>query len=346
MKRNVIFLNLVATSVFAAAAVAQVSPAQSGVSVTARDSADKSTTRSAVTLSTLDRTAVPLITETKETKVDANTTRQESVTQVRQNDGTYAPMQRTTSIERKVSDAVTQTSTEILETDRQGRTRASQQVNETVTKTPTGQESRAEVYQRDASGQLVLQSQSTATETKNPDGTVSKTRVENVADVNGKLVPKEQVEEVVTKPGTNQEAITRNIKSVDHLTGRLAVTAKETETVRRDGNTTRTETVVQKSTRSGWTVTDRITTTETRAPDGSTQRETVEVGRSLYSKSTGDDFESLVPKRKIVEREMKKPDGTTTLQRDVFHRDINNEWKPASFSSAVPGTPVSKGGEY
>ncbi len=44
-------------------------------------------------------------------------------------------------------------------------------------------------------------------------------------------------------------------------------------------------------------------------------------------------MEPLVPQRKIVEQEVRQPDGTTVLQRDVFHRDVNGDWKPESFST-------------
>ena len=78
----------------------------------------------------------------------------------------------------------------------------------------------------------------------------------------------------------------------------------------------------------------RTTTTETTAPDGSVTRETIEQGRSIYSEKTGDALqEPLVPQRKVVEHEVRQPDGTKVLQRDVFHRDVNGDWKPESFST-------------
>jgi hypothetical protein len=334
MKRNLHFF-FIAT--FAASALAQVK-------VIEQESADKTRSRTEIVRSTMDRTDVPLAVETKETKVDANTKRYESTTQVRLNDGTYAPMQRTATVERKVSPTLTEFSSEVQVQDRQGGIRQTRQVNESITKTVSGEQSKTEVYQRDSSGQLVLQDQTTAVTTKNADGTVSKVRVENGADINGKFVSKQQVEELITKSGSSQEAITRNIKSVDHLTGNFTVTAKETETIQRDGNTTRTETVTQKPGRTGWEVVQKTTTTETRAPDGSMQRETIEQERSLFTTRTGDSTEPLVPKRKIVEREVNKPGGTTVLQRDVLYRDVNGDWKPASFSLAVPGASESKGG--
>lgn len=309
-----------------------------------QESPDKSRTRTEIVRTTMDRTDVPLTINTKETQVDAGTKRYENTTRVRLSDGSYAPLQRSTTVERQVSPTVTTLSSDVQMQDRQGGVRQTRKVDETITKTDSGEKSKTEVYQRDASGQLVLQSQTTTAATQNPDGTVSKVSLENTADINGKLTPKEQVEEVVVKNGSGTESITRNIQSIDHLTGNFTVTAKESETVRLDGNTKRIETVVQKPGRSGWEVYQKTTTTESRASDGSKQRETVEQERSLFTTRTGDSMEPLVPKRKIVESELRNPNGTTIMQRDIFTRDVNGDWKPVSFSTANPATTETKEG--
>jgi hypothetical protein len=44
-------------------------------------------------------------------------------------------------------------------------------------------------------------------------------------------------------------------------------------------------------------------------------------------------LEPLVPQTKVVEREVRKSDGTAVLQRDVFHRDVNGEWVAETFST-------------
>jgi hypothetical protein len=339
MKYNVRFL-LVATASISILAMA----AQAQVQVTGQESADKSASRGAVAVTTMDRTVVPAIIETKKTEIDPNTTRLESVTQVRLNDGTYAQSQRATTVERKLSGGVTETATEIVERDRQGGTHATRQVNQTLVKTPEGSQRKTTEYTRDASGKLVLADVTTEVTKKNPDGTVSVERVEQTADINGKLVPKQQVAETITERGPNEKAISRDIKSVDHMTGQFAVTAKETSVVRTEGGTTRTETVVQQPGRTGWEVFGKTTTTETRAADGTVQRETVEQERSLFTKHTGDGFEPLVDRKKVVEREVRKPDGTTVMQRDVLYRDVNGGWKPASFAVGLPQETEEKPG--
>jgi hypothetical protein len=81
----------------------------------------------------------------------------------------------------------------------------------------------------------------------------------------------------------------------------------------------------------------RKTTTEKTAPDGSVTREIVEQGRSLYAVHTGDQLmEPLVPQHKIVEQEARNPNGIVVVQRQVFRRDVNGEWKQESFSTDQP----------
>ncbi len=58
------------------------------------DSTDGSATHSEVTINTPDRNIVPLIKESKDTKVDSTTQRTESVTRARLNDGSYFEWQR------------------------------------------------------------------------------------------------------------------------------------------------------------------------------------------------------------------------------------------------------------
>lgn len=322
MNRTFLSLTLV---IVAASASAQVSTTQ-------QPSDDKTTTRVEVTLSTMDRTVVPFVTDTKQTKIDAGTTRQESVTRVRTSDGGYAELERSTSVTRKTGANTTETSTEVVEKDRQGQSQTTRKISETVTKTPSGEQSRAVEYRRDSSGNMVLSAETTQRSTKNPDGSVSTVRVENEADVNGKLAPKQQIEQTVTTKSAGEKSITRTIKSVG-LEGRFTVTAQETETVTTQAGTTRKETVVAKPGRGGMVVAGKVTTTETRSSDGTVQREIVEQGRSLHSTYTGDRDQPLVPNRKIVESEVRKPDGSLHQERNVYRRDVNGDWKPVTFSS-------------
>jgi hypothetical protein len=80
-------------------------------------------------------------------------------------------------------------------------------------------------------------------------------------------------------------------------------------------------------------VTGKVTTTEKRGANGTVQREIVEQGRSLHSTYTGDRDEPLVANRKIVDSEVRKPDGSLHEERNVFRRDVNGDWKPVTFSS-------------
>jgi hypothetical protein len=130
---------------------------------------------------------------------------------------------------------------------------------------------------------------------------------------------------------------TASTRSVNHLSGQLDVTEESTTSTVADGATTRSDTVVRKPGRTGWEITGQTTTTETTAPDGSIHRETVEQGRSLYSRYTGNQLlEPLVPQRKVVERETHESGGRIVVQRDVFRRDVNGDWKAESFSTDLP----------
>jgi hypothetical protein len=143
-----------------------------------------------------------------------------------------------------------------------------------------------------------------------------------------------QVDQVAVNHGPNEQVITAETKTVDHLNGQLAVTAQETTSITTQGGVKRTDSVVREPGRFGWEETSRTTATETKGPDGSVSRETIVNGRSIFSTKTGNEMlEPLVPQTKIVEHEVHNPDGTTVLQRDVFHRDVNGGWTPESFST-------------
>lgn len=303
------------------------------VAVTEKESSNKSSSQSAISISTSDRDIVPLIIETKKQDIGANKQKTESVTRARLNDGTYFDWKTSNTVKEQESPTVTKISTQVVEKDRQGRERTQRSISETVTKTDSGEQKNAVVYTRNSSGNLVLNNEVNATTTKQPDGTVKTVTMEKVADVNGRLIPKEQTEEVVKEPSANEQLIVRTTKSYDHLNGDFAVSAEETTRVRTEGAQTQIESIVRKPTRTGFAVDAKINTKETRAPDGTVQRETIESSRSLYSKYTGESTEALVPQRKIVEREVRKPDGTIVLQRDVYRRDVNGEWKPQTFST-------------
>jgi hypothetical protein len=301
---------------------------------TSDQSAGNSASSSAVTINTGDRDIVPLIKESKETKVDANTQRTESVTRARLNDGSYFEWQRSTTVKKDTSPTQSVSSTDVVEKDRQGQTRVSQHADVSVSKSASGETDQTKVYKRDSSGQLVLDHVVDAAIVKGSGGAANTTSIEKTADVNGNLTLLKQVDQVAVNHGPNEQVITAETKTVDHLNGQLAVTAQETTSITTQGGVKRTDSVVREPGRFGWEETSRTTATETKGPDGSVSRETIVNGRSIFSTKTGNEMlEPLVPQTKIVEHEVHNPDGTTVLQRDVFHRDVNGGWTPESFST-------------
>lgn len=320
-----------------AAALAGAITASTQVVVRGTESSDKSTTSAEVSISTRDRDIVPFIQETKDTKVDATTERTESVTRARLNDGSYFDWQQSTTTRKELSPGNIVSSTDVVDKDRQGQGRVSRHTDETVRKSATGETDQTKVYTRNSSGQLVLNGVVDATTVKEGNGAVSTTRVEKTTDINGNLMVQKQVDEVAIDRGPNEKVITAKTKTVDHLSGQLAVTAEQTTSITTQGGTRQIESEVRTPGRNGWEVSARTTTTEVKAPDGSVSRETIEQGRSLFSSKTDNAMmEPLVPQRKIVEHEVHKPDGTIVLQRDVFHRDVNGDWKAESFSTKLP----------
>ena len=301
---------------------------------TSDQSGGNSASSSAVTVNTGDRDVVPLIKESKETKVDATTQRTESVTRARLGDGSYFEWQRSTTVTKDVSPSQSVSSTDLVEKDRQGQSRVSQHSDVTVSKSASGETDQTKVYKRDSSGRLVLDHVVDANTVKGGGGAANTTSVEKTADVNGNLNLLKQVDSVGVNHGPNEQVITAETKTVDHLSGKLAVTAQETTSITTQGGVKQSESVVRTPGRYGWEETSRTTTTETKAADGSVSRETIVDGRSIFSTKTGNAMvEPLVPQTKIVEHEVHNSDGTTVLQRDVFHRDVNGDWKPESFST-------------
>lgn len=318
----------------ALAAVAIAAGARAQVSVETTESKDKSATSSQVAINTGDHTFVPLTVSTQKTIVNAGTTRTESTTQARKDDGTYFDWQTTKSETKKLSDSDTEKTSQTVERDRQGAARVTESTTERITKSPDGTEhDTTSVYRRNSSGDLVIESQANAVSKTNPDGSISTTRLESRADASGALKPVERVDETTSKISSTESRTARTIQTFNHMDGGFTDSARDTTVVRKDGSATTTETVVQKPGPNGtWQNQSRITTTETVGPDGTVQREIVEQARPAYAPS--DQSEALVPQQKTVEHEVKQADGSTVTQREVLHRDINGDWKPDTFSTA------------
>jgi hypothetical protein len=314
-----------------------VATAPAQVVIRGTESSDNSATRSEVNITTMDRTAVPLIKERQQTKIDENTMRTETITRTRRDDGSYFDSQRSTTIKRELSPEVTEVTTAVVEKDRQGNDRTTGRTTESVVRNEHGETSQVKAYSRNSSGQLVLDRIVDANTVKSADGQAKTTRVEKVADVSGNIAVQKQIEETTVETSPNAKVTTALTRSVDHLTGRLGVTEEATTTARIEGGVKRVDTVVRTPGRLGWEMSGRTTTTEETAAGGSVTREIVQQRRSLFSTATGDQMlEPLVSQRKIVEHEARNPDGTVVVERDVFRHDVNGDWTRQSFSTDQP----------
>ncbi len=300
------------------------------------ESSDNSAVHSEVAIQTMDRMLVPLVKDVQQINSGA-TERTESVTKARLNDGTYFDWQRANTVKRQVAPDVTQVSTVVNEMDRQGGDHVIRDTTETVVKTDAGEKFEAKVYTRNSSGHLVLDRIIDASTFMNAEGQANTARNEMVTDVNGNAIIQQQKVETTVSEGTNEKVTTGLTRSVDHLTGLLRVTDNTSTIVRSDDGIKQTDTEVRTPGRTGWEVAKKTSTTETTTPDGSVTRETIEQGRPLYATYTGDQMmEPLEPQRKIVERQTRNPDGTFTVRREVFRRDVNDEWQRQSFSTDQP----------
>ena len=208
-------------------------------------SSGNSASSSAVTIDTGDRNVVPLIKETKDTKVDATTQRTESVTRARLDDGSYFEWQRSTTVKKDVAPGQSVSSTDVVEKDRQGQSRVSQHADTTVSKSASGETDQTKVYKRDSGGQLVLDHVVVANTVNGTGGAANTTSVEKTADVNGNLSLLKQVDSVAADHGPNEKVITAETKAVDHLSGQLAVTAQETTSITTQGGVKQTDSVVR-----------------------------------------------------------------------------------------------------
>ena len=308
-----------------------ISPAQ--VVIRATESSDKSAVHSEVVVQTMDRTVVPLVKDVQQTKSDA-TERTESVTKARRNDGSYFDWRQETTVKRQVAPSVMEISTVVNEKDRQGGDRVISGTTETIEKNKAGEKSEAKIYTRNSSGHLLLDRILDASTFTYADGQANMTRNEMVTDVNGNAIIRQQRVEATIDEGTNEKITTWVTRSVDHLTGHLDVTDKTSTTVRSDGGIRQIDTEVRTPGRMGWEAAKKTSIAETITPDGSVTRETIEQGRPLYATYTGDQLtEPLETQRKIVEQKTRNPDGTFTVRREVFRRDVNGEWTRQSFAT-------------
>ena len=325
----------ITTAVVITACTIPTKPVLGQFSESKQEAANQNTSVTKTIRTTLDRTDVPLITETKEIAVNKKTTLQDSVTKIRRADGTYDDWIRSSHVEKKHSDHQIERSTHIFEKNRQGKEAPIKIIKETITKSSAGELTKTGHYEKNHSGDLVLKKETSAVSSKRSDGSISTVRTEMKADVNGRLKPNKEIYEVSTQISPSEQFISRTVKSIDRMNGRFGITAKETISVETKGNDKLTETTIQQPGRDGWAVTDKIKQIERLRPDGTIERETIELGRSIYSRATGN-ASPLVPKVKTIEEQVRKPDGTLVMEKKVFKRDVNGEWKPVTFAIGSP----------
>lgn len=319
--------------VLALVCVVNTAVATAQVNVTGQDSEDKSASTRQITVSTMDRSFVPLTIENKQTQVNADTTRTESTTRARLNDGGYFDWRSSVSVQRQIDANRTETMQDVVEKDRQGGTRTVLQIKQETSKTPDGEQSKASQYRRNSSGAMTLDRVTTAATATNPDGSRTTTTAEEVRDVDGKLQPGRQTLATAIPLSATETQITTQVRQFNHIAGNFGVVGRDTATVSTIDNATRTERLIQQPDGAGWRDVGRVVTTETRQPDGTVLRETLEEGQSLYSKTSPTTVEPLQPTRKIVEREVHNADGTVVIQSEVLRRDVNGGWKPQTFST-------------
>lgn len=315
---------------YAFVVVAQLGRGQVSI-IRGGESTDPGGQQSQIIIKAGANTIIPATIDTKETKTDTGT-RTESVTRLRDGNGNYVEWQRATDVVREVAPGKMERTTEVVERTWQGDERERRLIQQSVIKTDSGEATKTSEYRRDSSGKMVLASNSSATMTKNIDGTLVTTATVSDYDINGKPAVTRQIEGITTTSGDGKsQTTTSTIKAVDHLRGGIGESSREVVTVQTDGNTVRSESVMQRPTASGWDNNSRASTVETRNSDGTIQRETIVEGRSLYG--GGALNATLTPQVKTVERQVRQSDGTIVIQRDDYRRDVNGDWKPVTFST-------------
>jgi len=315
---------------YAFVVVAQLGRGQVSI-IRGGESTDPGGQQSQVIIKAGANTIIPATIDTKETKTDTGT-RTETVTRLRDANGSYVEWQRASDVVREVAPGKLERTTEVVERTWQGTERERRLIQQTATKTGSGESTKTSEYRRDSSGKMVLTSDGSSTTTKGINGTLATSATISDYDVNGKPVVSRQTEGVTTTSADGKsQTTTSTIKAVDHLRGGIGDSSREVVTVKTDGNTIRFESLTQRPVANGWENNSRASTVETRNTDGTVQRETIVEGRSLYG--GGAINATLTPQYKTVDRQVKQPDGTIMIQRDEYRRDVNGEWKATTFST-------------
>jgi hypothetical protein len=277
------------------------------------------------------RTIVPATVDSKETKTDSGT-HTETVTRLRDPNGNYVEWLRASDVVRETAPGQIERTTEVVERTWQGGERERRLIQQSATKTDSGETSTTTESRRDSSGRMVLAREISASSAQKTDGSIASVRTEKDFDVNGRPVVTREITGVTrTSVDGKTQTTVSTIQSVDHLRGGIGESYREEVTVRTDAHSVRSEAVTQRPVSGGWENDSRAVTVETRSADGTVQRETVVEGRSLYS--GGATSSALMPQTKSVEHQVRQADGTIVIQRDDYRRDVNGDWRPVTFST-------------
>lgn len=280
-----------------------------------------------------ERPLVPMKSETREEKVDDQTTRREEIIQTRQTNGAYATSERMESVIRQVSPTETRTVSEVYRIDHQGHAQPTLQITTTVTETDRGQRRVTEESRHTRGGQLVPGRQTVEVVQQTDPRTTQRSREVREPDVNQRWVLTREVAETTVQRGDGSTVTTTSVRGTDRMTGRFGETARETTTVRTQGGVTSTERVTTAPRGSRWEVQGRVITRETASTTGLVQRETIHYQKPQFAAFTRSGSEALQPEMKIVEKQVPQAGGGMKREREVYYRDVNGRWKPPTFSS-------------
>lgn len=274
----------------------------------------------------------PLVSVTAKTQVttnaDASVTAQ-TVERIPLRDGQTMDWRTTTSVTRPTKTGGTETTETVIE--RAPQQQLSQTIQRTTTSetTANGKAIRTSEITRNAFGKDTGLRVVEETAQQESDGSTVVRIVEQAADHRGQLALQREEQRRIRELNPAQTVIESQIRTYDNLRSRFDVTAVHNTEIRKQGDTTHTETTVRRTAGDQDRIVGRVLTTEMKTGDGTTRRETIEYGQGLYDKISHMTSGELKPKRKVVERVVSTLDGGQTLTREVFRLDVNGDWKPA-----------------
>ncbi len=274
--------------------------------------------------------AVAVQEQSQTTTNQAGEVRTEVVQQVAAPDGGLQTWRQDVRVARETAPGVTEATREIRQRDLKGGLRLEARQTSTTTKTPTGEITAARQYRRDAGGNMQLSAVVEETTQKTTAG-ASSTRVERVPDINGNLVRQREVQKEIKSAGENEQTSEVRVRSFDPVAGEFRLTSIETTRTKQVGNTTQAETITRDPGNGTGRVIARQVTTSQTLSDGALQSETIQYGLSQHARGSSSERTELVPQQKTVDRVVRQPDGTTTVQREFYRRDVNQEWQPITI---------------